>query len=178
MRRLALMQTAFIATLLLASGIVVAQSPMVPDALMPPKGNVLLVELRAEGFQVYTCKPKSDDPKAFEWVLTAPDAVLYDERGDRAGIHGAGPHWMANDGSKIIAAKSASTPAPGGKTIPWLLLKVKSHEGKGIFSNVTYLQRVDTWAGVAPGASATKENVGKELRVKYQATYRFFGPKP
>ncbi len=60
----------------------------------------------------------------------------------------------------------------------WLLLKATSHEGAGIFSKVTYIQRVDTWAGRPPATGATKENAGKELRVKYEATYRFFGAAP
>jgi len=163
--------------LLLTGSSVFAQPQEKPDPLAPPKGNVLLFELRAEGFQVYEGKPKAGDSAAFEWVLKAPDAILYDERGDKAGTHGAGPNWLANDGSKIVAAKSASAPAPGRNAVPWLLLQVKSHEGKGVFSKVTYIQRVDTWAGL-PSVAATKDNAGKELRVRYQATYRFFGPTP
>ena len=150
----------------------------VPPALEPPKGNVVLFELRAEGFQVYECKPKANDPAGFEWVLKPPDAILYDERGEKAGTHGAGPSWRANDGSKVVAAPPiAKAPAPGGKAVPWLLLQAKSHEGKGMFSKVTYIQRVDTWAGL-PAAAATKDNAGKELRVKYEATYRFLGAAP
>ena len=96
--------------------------------------------------------------------------------GEKAGTHFGGPTWQANDGSKIVADRIAVVNAPGGRTIPWLFLQVKSRGGNGIFSKVTYIQRVDTWAGLAPSTGANKKNVGKTVRIKYQATYRFFGP--
>ncbi len=149
--------------------------PATPAALEPPVGNVLLFELRAEGFQIYECKPKKGAVAEFEWAPKAPDAILYDERGEKAGTHGVGPSWTASDGSKVVAAKTAESPAPGGRAVAWLLLRAKANEGTGVFGKVTYIQRVDTWAGAAPSTGAAKESAGKELRVKYQATYRFFG---
>jgi hypothetical protein len=152
--------------------------PAVPKALEPPAGHVLVLSLRAEGFQVYECRPKKGDAAAFEWALVAPDAILYDDRGEKAGTHGAGPGWQANDGSKVVAAKKTSAPAPGGRAVDWLLLQATANEGAGAFAKVTYIQRVDTWAGLPPAAGATKENAGRQVRVRYEATYRFFGPKP
>jgi hypothetical protein len=152
--------------------------PPIPASLAPPAGNAFLFELRAEGVQIYECKSKKDDPATFEWVLTAPDAILYDERGDKAGTHGTGPSWKAKDGSRVVAAKTAGVAAPGGRAVLWLLLQAKSHDGAGVFSKVTFIQRVDTWAGLPPLKGATKENAGKEVRVKYEATYRFFGAAP
>ena len=125
--------------------------PAVPASLAPPKGHVPAFELRAEGVQIYECKPAKAG--GFEWVLKAPDAVLFDDRGDKSGTHFAGPTWQANDGSKIVAEKVAD--APGRRSIPWLLLRVKSHAGDGAFAKVTYIQRVDTWAGQAPTAAPT-----------------------
>jgi hypothetical protein len=152
--------------------------PGLPEPLKPPAGHGFLFELRAEGVQIYECKAKKTDPAAFEWDLKAPEADLFDDRGDKAGSHGAGPSWTANDGSKVVAVKTASAPAPGGRAVPWLLLRVETHEGKGRFDKVTYIQRVDTWAGLPPTAGATKENAGKLVRVKYEATYRFYGAAP
>jgi hypothetical protein len=146
----------------------------VPDTLMPPKGNVFVFELRAEGVQIYECKAVDGSAGEYAWVLKEPDAVLYDDRGEKAGTHFAGPAWQATDGSKIVATKLATANAPGEHAIPWLLLQVKSHDGDGTFAKVTYIQRVDTWAGQAPTAGANKENLGKTVRVKYQATYRFY----
>ena len=36
--------------------------------------------------------------------------------------------------------------------IPWLLLRATSTTGTGVFTNVTYVQRLNTTGGVAPGA--------------------------
>lgn len=148
---------------------------LVADPLAPPPDHVLLLTLRAEGVQVYECRQKKDRPDEYEWALKAPDATLYDDRGDKIGTHYAGPTWEASDGSKVVAVKEASADAPGGRAVPWLLLRVKAHEGKGVFDRVTYIQRVDTWAGQPPTIAATKEQAGKEVRVKYEATYRFWG---
>jgi hypothetical protein len=151
--------------------------PIIPESLEPPEDYVLLFEFRAEGVQIYECKAKKNSPNEFEWVLTAPDATLFDDRGEKAGTHTAGPTWEAKDGSRIVAVKKASFIAPGGRAIPWLLLGVKSHKGTGVFSNVEFIQRVDTWAGLPPVDGATKENDGKQVRVKYEATYRFYAIK-
>jgi len=37
-----------------------------------------------------------------------------------------------------------------GDAVPWLLLDAKSHEGKGVLSDVTYIQRLNTTGGKAP----------------------------
>lgn len=177
MTRSILLLTAVVVLLVLAVPGTPRAQP-VPAPLEPPVGNALLLEFRAEGVQIYECKPKKGDPAAFEWVLTAPDAILYDDRGEKAGTHGVGPSWTAKDGSKVVAAKKAESPAPGGRAVAWLLLKATSHEGAGVFSKVTYIQRVDTWAGRPTATGATKENAGKELRVRYEATYRFFEAAP
>jgi hypothetical protein len=58
-------------------------------------------------------------------------------------------------------------------SIPWLLLKAKSNEGAGIFSRVTFIQRLDTAGGRAPAGACA---AGAEQRVDDNATYRFFGP--
>ena len=149
-----------------------------PGPLEPPKDQVLLFSLRAEGVQIYEWRAKKDNASDFEWALKAPEATLYDDLGEKVGTHTAGPTWKAKDGSKVSAVKRTGAKAPGGRAVPWLLLRVKSHEGTGVFSKVTYIQRVDTWAGMPPAQGETRENAGNQVRVKYQATYRFFGPAP
>jgi hypothetical protein len=163
-----------LAGLSLVSGRAQAGPKEVLASIQPPKGHVLMFELRAEGFQVYECKPVAGRAGEYKWVLNAPDAVLYDEHGEKAGTHFGGPTWQADDGSKVVAVKAAAIQPPTGRAIPWLLLRAKSYEGNGVFAKVTYIQRLGTWAGVAPKTGATKENVGKSIRVKYEATYRFY----
>jgi hypothetical protein len=150
----------------------------VPVKLMPPEGHVMLFKAKAEGAQIYVCKAKADDPDRLEWELKAPDADLFDERGQRIGRHFAGPTWEAlDDGSQVIGTQVEKTSAPKGGDIPWLLLKRKSGAGKGRFSRVTYIQRVDTEGGIAPASSCDKARQGQEVRVKYKATYVFYCAK-
>jgi hypothetical protein len=150
---------------------------MLPAVIRPPAGTVLLFRARAEGYQVYQCKARPDNANEFAWTLKGPDAVLFNDRGEKVGTHYAGPFWEAADGSKVRAAVKASHKAPDASAIPWLLLTVTARGGKGQFAAVKYVARVDTWAGQAPAAGCTRADVGKEVRVKYQATYLFYGDK-
>jgi hypothetical protein len=150
----------------------------VPVELMPPEGHVMLFKAMAEGAQIYVCKAKADDPDRLEWVLKAPDADLFDERGRRIGRHFAGPTWESlEDGSTVIGTLIEKTPVPKAGDIPWLLLKRKAGAGKGLFSKVTYIQRVDTEGGIAPAGGCNKARQGQEVRVKYKATYVFYCAK-
>jgi hypothetical protein len=163
---------------LLAAVAFAEAAPPPPAAIRPPKGLVLLFRARAEGVQIYECKAAAGAADRFEWVLKAPQAELFDDRGDKLGTHGAGPVWEAADGSKVRGKLKAQSPAPDTNAIPWLLIEAAGHEGKGLFSGVRYIQRVDTWAGRAPVAKCGPADAGKQVRVKYQATYLFYGEKP
>jgi hypothetical protein len=151
--------------------------PALPAEIRPPAGAVLLFRARAEGYQVYQCKVRPDNANEFAWALKGPDAVLFNDRGEKLGTHYAGPFWEAADGSKVRAAVKASRKSPDANAIPWLLLTATAHEGKGRFAPVKYVVRVDTWAGQPPAEKCTRADAGKEVRVKYQATYLFYGDK-
>jgi len=57
--------------------------------------------------------------------------------------------------------------------VPWLLLQATSNMGTGAFSDVTFVQRLNTAGGVAPGGcDATTANT--DTRVPYSADYYFF----
>jgi uncharacterized protein DUF3455 len=145
----------------------------------PPEGQVVLFKLHAEGVQIYQCKsttPPGARFEALQWVLTGPDAVLTDDKGDKVGKHYAGPTWEASDGSKVMADKTPVEKTPKPPAVPWLLLKAASHEGDGKFSKVTFIRRVDTEGGAAPDAPDVSYK-GDELRVPYKATYIFYGAK-
>jgi hypothetical protein len=166
------------ATALAFAGGPTTKAPALPAAIRPPAGTVLLFRARAEGYQVYRCQARADNAHEFAWALKGPDAVLFNDRGEKMGTHYAGPFWEAADGSKVRAAVKASYQAPDASAIPWLLLAATAHEGKGQFAAVKYVARVDTWAGQPPAGKRTRADAGKEVRVKYQATYLFYGDKP
>lgn len=162
-------------TALAAATIAAATSAQeIPPQLQPPPNEKLLLDLHAKGDQIYTCK---NDTNQFSWTLKAPDAQLFDKDDKPAGKHFAGPSWQSTDGSKVTGKAVANVPSPDANSIPWLLVKVVTHEGKGVLESVTTIQRLNTKGGKAPNTGCDAANAGKELRVPYTATYRFYAPK-
>jgi hypothetical protein len=165
-----------VAALGLASGLlafsVCAQE--VPAQLRPPANEQLILQVHAKGDQVYTCKSDTTPPA---WTLKAPDAQLFDKDGKSFGKHFAGPSWEANDGSRVTGKAIANAPSPDADSIPWLLVNVVSHEGHGVLSRSTTIQRLNTKGGKAPASGCDASHAGQELRVPYSADYLFYAPK-
>jgi Protein of unknown function (DUF3455) len=157
----------------------VAESPTpgsattAPDAVKVPATESLSFTAHAKGLQIYECRAKKDDPAKYEWVFKGPAADLFDEQGKSMGRHYAGPTWESNDGSKIVGELKGKADATEAGAVPWLLLAVKAHEGSGVFSAVTYIQRVNTSGGKAP-AECEEKSAGKEFRAPYSAVYLFY----
>jgi len=143
----------------------------IPGPLTPGNDATLAMVLPAKGVQIYECRAKAD---AHEWAFVAPDAQLFNQKGQSVGHHGAGPYWQAMDGSRVVASVKARADAPVAGAIPWLLLAAKSTGPTGAFSQVTSIQRVNTTGGTAPTQPCTRETVGQQARVDYAADYRFF----
>jgi hypothetical protein len=165
------------ATLLLAAGIFLvpsADAQQVPQQLNPPPGEKLLLQVQAKGDQIYSCK---EEAGKFAWGLKAPDAQLFDKDGKPFGKHFAGPSWEASDGSRVTGKAVANAPSPDADSIPWLLVTVVGHEGGGVLSPVTSIQRLNTNGGKAPAAGCDAEHLAKEVRVPYTANYLFFAAK-
>jgi hypothetical protein len=139
----------------------------------------LIAHDHAVGAQVYACTRLHDGTLAF--MLEAPDAKLFDANQSAAGTHGAGPSWVAADGSSVHGKKLAQADAPRPDAIPWLLVEATANEGGGLFSRVRYVQRVDTVGGKAPVTGCDVASLGAKARADYTADYYFFGaldPKP
>ncbi len=153
---------------MLVAGIARAADPLVPA----PEGAPLLLEIGADGVQVYVCEAKG---QGFEWVFKAPEATLFDTKGLQFGTHFAGPTWKAGDGSLVVGEVAGRADAPAAGAIPWLLLRAKSKEGSGVLSSVAFIRRLDTKGGVAPAAGCDAAHLGAQARVRYSALYQFFG---
>jgi len=97
-------------------------NPVIPENLKAPTTQILSLEARAVGVQIYTCNARKDDPTRFEWVFKAPEADLFDTAGKKIGKHYAGPTWEANDGSKVVGELKTKADSPDANAIPWLLL--------------------------------------------------------
>ena len=152
-------------------------SAMAQDASAPPSGARKLFEFYADGVQIYVCKPKDEAQKEqiFAWVFDAPEAVLFNADGKQAGTHFKGPTWKLIDGSSVTGEVSAKQPSPKQGSVPWLLFKVKSHQGTGALDAVTIIRRVDTDGGAEPAGGCDTAHTGETVRVPYSATYQFFG---
>jgi hypothetical protein len=150
-----------------AIGAAIAQDlKTIPENLRPAANESLKRVISAKGVQIYECRDQ-------KWVFVAPEAELFDSRGNLVGRHYAGPTWEATgDGSKVLGSVKTRAEAPEGGAIPWLLLSTKSVGGHGYFSDVTSIQRVATHGGVAPGSGCPHD--GLVARVAYSADYYFF----
>jgi hypothetical protein len=148
--------------------------PAAPAELAVPAGNQLTFVANAKGVQIYECAP--DASGALAWKLHAPRAVLLDDAGNQVGIHFGGvdkglppgPYWQASDGSRVHGANPVSAPNPG--SIPLLRLEAADTSGTGVFSKVTFIQRLDTTGGAAPAGACQP---GK-TEVPYTAKYDFY----
>jgi hypothetical protein len=154
--------------------LILAAGPAFADqaAVAPPAGAPLLVEAQADGVQIYACEAKDKGP---EWVFKAPEANLFDAGGRQIGTHFAGPAWKLADGSVVTGAAVAKADAPLPGAVPWLLLAAKTHEGSGSLSAVSTIRRADTKGGAAPTAGCDASHLGAEARMRYSATYQFYG---
>ncbi|HYS16576.1 MAG TPA: DUF3455 domain-containing protein [Candidatus Binatia bacterium] len=165
--------TAFALVLLVGACAGPTSTISVPDKLKPAMTESLSMIVRAKGVQIYECRAKTDQAGAYEWAFVAPEADLFDARGNKTGKHYAGPHWESTDGSKIFGSVKERADAPTG-AIPWLLLSAKSVGPDGAFSKVTSIQRVNTVGGVAPAAGCSQAVAGTSARINYTADYYFF----
>jgi len=149
----------------------------VPDKLKPGANESLELIVSAKGVQIYECRAKKDQAAEHEWAFVAPEADLFDARGNKAGRHYAGPHWESTDGSKIVGSVKERADAPAADAIPWLLLAAKSVGPAGSFSKVTSIQRLNTVGGTAPRVGCSQAAAGTRARIDYTADYYFFTAK-
>jgi len=157
----------------------------IPDTIAAPAGTTLKLRLHGWGDQVYTCTASGGadagadaGAPTYSWVAT-PMATLYDDTDTKQGTHSAGPTWTANDTSSIVGMKQFGVNAPTTDAIQWLLLKVTSHAGAtGTFSDVTYVQRLNTSKGVAPATGCDSTHVNAVAPVAYSADYYYYTGTP
>jgi hypothetical protein len=155
--------------------------PAVPAAIALPAGAKVKLHYRGVGAQIYGCLANGGadagadaGATAYSWVFKAPDALLLDMNFAPVGMHGAGPSWTSSDGSVVTAKAQANADAPRAGAIPWLLLKEDTTTGTGVFSDITFIQRLNTAGGKAPATGCDATTVNTQVRVPYSADYYFF----
>jgi hypothetical protein len=159
----------------IVTGFLVGMSVIAVNAdqtgVAPPQGSAPLLEVVADGVQIYTCEAKGS---LFQWSFKAPEANLFDKEGRQIGTHFAGPTWKMADGSAIVGEVIAKVDAPEKDAIQWLLLRVKAHEGQGVLAEAAFIRRTETKGGVAPRAGCDASHVSEQARMRYSAIYQFF----
>ena len=145
--------------------------PPVPDAITPPAGQQVVLDVAGKGVQIYDCRPSTTDPNVSAWTFREPAATLYGHRGRPVGIHFRGPTFELFDGSSVTGTVKDSVTVSGA--IPWLLLQATANQGDGVLANVDFVQRLETRGGVAP-AGACDPAEDATVAVPYRARYVFY----
>ena len=146
------------------------RSPDLPsplcDRVQVPAGNKLASRAYASGVQIYRWDGAA-------WVFVEPAATLFASANyhGKVATHYRGPAWESNSGSKVVGTRLYGC-SPDATAIPWLLLEAVSTSGPGIFSSVTYIQRVNTTGGLAPNFPGSV--IGQVIEVPYTAEYYFY----
>ena len=145
-----------------------------PEAVRVPSGQTLRMVATGVGEITYECREKAAAAGQYEWAFVGPVATLYSADKRNVGKYYAGPTWEASDGSKVTGKQLAVSPAAPGN-IPMQLVKTDPAMGSGAMTGVTYIQRLNTKGGVAPGAACDTTSKGRRQQVAYEADYAFYG---
>jgi hypothetical protein len=145
---------------------------LIPVQIKVPTGYSPVLTVHARGDQIYQCALNKGE---FAWETKAPDAKLFDEQGNIVGNHTAGPLWEYKEGSRVVGRVVNKIDMAPGKAISWLLVEVVSHKGDGLFSNVSFINRINTYGGLPPASGCNANHLGGEKRIGYTADYVFYG---
>jgi FtsP/CotA-like multicopper oxidase with cupredoxin domain len=143
----------------------------IPDAIRPPAGQVAKLTVHAKGDQIYQCTLNGG---VYSWQIQAPDAKLFDGQGQIVGNHYSGPVWEYKEGSRVVGRVVNKLDVDPALSISWLLVEVVSHKGNGMFSDVHFINRINTHGGLAPLSGCGSNHLGVEKRVAYTADYVFY----
>jgi hypothetical protein len=148
--------------------------PDVPDSIKAPEGEEVVLSVHASGSQIYTCQAAAEGK--FRWTLRAPEAELRDRKDKVIGQHSDGPTWTLKDGSAVTGKAVARVESLDSSSIPWLLVTVVNHSGKGLLDNVTTIQRIHTNGGQPPTGGCDESRRDAETKSSYTADYYFYAP--
>jgi len=143
----------------------------IPEQIKVPASYSPVLTVHAKGDQIYQCSANKGE---YAWETQAPDAKLFDAQGKIVGNHTAGPLWEYKEGSRVVGRVVKKIDMAPGSAIAWLLVEVVSHKGDGLFSNVSYINRINTHGGLPPSSGCDANHLGGEKRVAYTADYIFY----
>src|SRR5215203_2265158 len=140
--------------------------PVQCSQLEVPEGNTLAYHVYGLGVQEYSWDGMS-------WVMGGLIANLYSDSNyqGKAGTHHGGPTWISNSGGLVTGDKEYEC-SPDPNSISWQRLSAYEVDGVGMFSDTTFIQRVNTTGGKAPTYPGTYD--GEPVSVPYTAEYFFY----
>ena len=144
---------------------------VIPEQIKVPEGYIAVLTAYAKGDQIYQC---SVNEGQYAWQTLAPDAKLFDDQGNIVGNHSAWPLWEYKEGSRVVGRILKKIDKTPEAAIAWLLVEVVSHEGDGLFANVSFINRINTQGGLPPASACDSNHLGSEKRVAYTADYIFY----
>jgi len=176
--------------------------PPVPANIQVEAGNTVFLKGRARGTQNYVCLPSGT---AFAWTFFSPQATLFfdfklfgNDISQQIITHFLSPNPDENGTppratwqSSLDTSAAWARVAPDGSSsdpnfvaknaIPWLKLlvvgKQRGPTGGDTLANTSFIQRLNTSGGVAPGTGCSEAaNVGATALVPYTADYFFYKP--
>ena len=154
------------------SNMSLAQSPRsveLPEQcsqLSVPEGNSLAYHVYAIGVQEYSWNGTS-------WVAGGTIADLYSDASyqGKVGTHHGGPTWISNSGGLVIGEQDYEC-SPDSNSLTWQRLHADEVDGVGMFSDTTFVQRLNTSGGKSPGCPGTYD--GEPINVSYAAEFFFY----
>jgi hypothetical protein len=180
-------------------------NPATPAAITPPPGNSAFLVGHAVGTQGYVCLPTSSGvswtvdasrPQATLFTYTFGDEfqIITHFLSPDTNPNEFAPNplpfgnatWQSSiDSSKVWGQTLGSitagsdTSCPNSGSIPCLLLQAIGSEqgpaGGKVMTKTTYVQRLNTNAGSAPGSGCSvTTDIGEQTLVPYTADYYFF----
>lgn len=176
----------------LAQGAYAQTVTPVPDNIQVPAPNQSFLVGHATGTQNYVCSPSRSIGRV-AWTLFTPQATLFDDQREQLTTHFFSPNpteggvvratWEdSRDTSMVWGRAIASSTDPtfvNANAIPWLLIAVVGSQtgpiGGGALSATTFIQRLNTFGGVAPSTGCRlPTDIGNRAFVPYTADYVFY----
>ncbi len=163
--------------------------PPVPTDIQVPAGNEAFLIGHGDGTQNYVCSPDKSLGQV-AWTLFTPRATLFNDDGGQLTSHFFSPNpgevdtpvratWQDSQDSSTVWAKGTASVVVDPTAVAWVRLEVVGKEvgptgGANLFGT-TFIQRVNTFGGVAPATGCdTATDLGKKAFVPYTADYVFF----
>jgi hypothetical protein len=140
--------------------------PVQCSQLSVPEGNSLASRVYANGLQEYSWNGTS-------WIAGGTIADLYSDPNfqGKVGTHHGGPTWISNSGGLVVGEKDNEC-SPDANSISWQRLHADEVDGVGLFSDTTFIQRLNTSGGNAPNYPG--EYDGQPVNVPYTAEFFFY----